>query len=146
MIRIAILLVLASLPMLSDGAAAGGAKKGDAILAIQRGGGFVNPDANPFAHYSFSVAKDGAWELKPLKGPSKKGKLGADEIGKWLKAIEDAGFRTMKSNPALGAADEPYMDITVQLNDTRVQKRIRLEAALAQALDKKILALAKPGK
>jgi hypothetical protein len=53
------------------------------------------------------VAKDGAWELKPLKGKSKKGKVGADDVNKWVKEIKEGGFDKLKSNPSLGAADEP---------------------------------------
>jgi hypothetical protein len=149
MIRVGLLLVLAGatgFSMLPGVAAAGEPKKADAVLAVERGGGFVNPDVSPFAHYWFTVAKDGAWEFKPLKGPSRKGKLGADDITKWLKAIHDAGFQKLESNPALGAADEPYMDITVQTDGKKEKKRIPLEAKLAQALDKKILELVKPGK
>ncbi len=147
--RVGVLLVLASvsgLLSLTGGASADETKKADgAVIVIQRGGGFVDPARSPFAHYTFTVAKDGAWELKPLRGESKKGKLETD-AGKWAKEIKDGGFDRLKSNPALGAADESYMDITIQVNDKKEQKRIRLEEKLAQALDKKIAELAKIGK
>ena len=52
----------------------------------------------------------------------------------------------MKSNPKLGAADEPYMDITVQTKGKKTQVRIRLEEKLSQAIEKKIVEVAKPGK
>jgi hypothetical protein len=147
MIRFVLLLVLVGVvgvPRLPD-APAGDPKKADAVLVIGRGGGFVDPNQNPFAHYAFTLAGDGAWEFKPLKGPAKKGKLGDGEVGKWLKAIDDGGFAKLKSNPALGAADESYMDIAVRPADKKDRKRIRLEAPLAQALDRKILELARPG-
>ncbi len=149
MFRVGLLFVLvgaAGLPSLPNVGTAGDAKKSDALLSIERGGGFVNPDDNPFAHYGFTLAKDGAWELKPLKGATKKGKLDAGDVMKWVKAIDDGGFQKLKSNPALGAADEPYMEITVQLNDKKETKRIPLQATLAQTLDKKILEFAKAGR
>jgi WD40 repeat protein len=52
----------------------------------------------------------------------------------------------LKSNPSLGAAAEPFMDITIQANDKKEQKRIPLQEKLAQAIEKKVLELAKPGK
>jgi hypothetical protein len=141
------LLGAAGLLHLTGAAPAADTKKAaGAVIAIQRGGGFVNVDQNPLAHYSFTVAKDGAWEFLPAKGASIKGKLGADEVPKWLKALDDGGFRKLRSEPALGAADEKYMDITVRDDAGKQQKRIRLEEKLAQALDKKILSLARPGK
>jgi hypothetical protein len=129
-------------------APAGGPKKGDdaAVIAIERGGGLVDPAKSPLAYYWFTVAKNGAWQFKPLKGDTRKGKLGADDVARWVKEIEDGGFAKLKSNPALGAADESYMDITVRARDRKEQKRIRLEEKLAQALEKKVLELAKPGK
>ena len=116
------------------------------VLTLQRSGGFVPPDKFPLAHYQFTVAKDGSWELKPAKGEVKKGKLAADDVTKWLKAIDDGGFDKLKSNPSLGAADEPFMDITVQGKDKKQQKRIPLQEKLAQTLEKKVLELAGPGK
>src|SRR5262249_61203145 len=122
-------------------------KRGDdaIVSVIERGGGFVDPGKDPSAHYQFTVAKEGSWEFKPLKG-SKKGKLKADDLKKWVKEIEDGGLAKLKSNPSLGAADESYMDITLLVNDKKEQKRIPLEEKLAQALDKKVLELAKSGK
>ena len=54
-----------------------------------------------------------------------------------------AGFTVL---PNYSFADEPYMDITVRVNDKKERKRIPLDAKLAQALDRKILELARPGK
>jgi len=150
MIRVGLLLTLAgSMGLLSlpSGAHAGDPKKAAAaVIAIERGGGFVDPDQSPFAHYWFTMAKDGAWELKPLRGESRRGKLGTDAVRKWVKEIEDGGFHKLKSNPSLGAADEPYMDITLQVEGKKEQKRIRLEEKLAQAIEKKAFELAKVGK
>jgi hypothetical protein len=135
---------LLSLPL---GASAGDPKKpAGAILVIERGGGLVDPAKNPFAHYGFTVAKDGAWELKALRGESRKGKLGADAVARWVKEIEDGGFHKLKSNPSLGAADEPYMEITLQVRGKKEKKRIPLQEKLAQAIEKKVFELAKPGK
>lgn len=149
MIRVRFLLVLVSamgvLSLPSVAAAEGPKKAGAAVIAIQRGGGFVDPARSPYAHYWFTVAKDGAWELKPLKGDSRKGKLGTD-VNKWAKEIKDGGFDELKSNPALGAADESCMDITIQVNGKKEQKRIPLQEKLAQAIEKKVLELARPGK
>src|SRR5262249_29763741 len=134
MIRVGLFLILfgaTSLPSIHGAVAVGEPKKG-AVIAIERGGGFVNPDADPFAHYWFTLRKDGAWELKPLKGVSGKGKFSTDDVAKWLKIINDGGFQKLKSNPALGAADEPYMDITIQVDGKKEKKRIRLEEKLAQ--------------
>jgi hypothetical protein len=150
MIRVGLLLVLVgsigllSLPSVAPG---GGPKKAvAAVIALQRGGGFVDPAKSPLAYYWFTVAKDGAWELKPLKGETKKGKLGTADVNKWVKEIEDGGFHKLKSNPALGAADEPYMDITIQAEGKKEQRRIPLGAKLAQAIEKKVFELIKPGK
>src|SRR5262245_26052264 len=150
MIRLGLLLVLAGatgVNPLPSAASADDPKKGDdaVVIVIERGGGFVDPAKDPLAHYQFTVAKDGSWEFKPLKG-SKKGKLKADDLKKWVKEIEDGGLAKLKSNPSLGAADESYMDITLHVNGKKERKRIRLEENLAQALDKKVLELAKSGK
>lgn len=153
MIRLASLLTL----MISMGsvrvtgsAQAGDEKKNDdgLVIAIERGAGLTPPDrTRPIDHYRFSVAKDGSWEFKPTqKGETKKGKLGADDVNKWVKDIEAGGLHKLKSNPRLGAADESYMDITVRTKDKRTQVRILLEEKLAQAIEKKIIAVAKPGK
>ncbi len=125
-------------------ASADEAKKDDgSVIALHRGGGFVDPDRMPFAHYWFTVAKDGSWEVKPLKGTSRKGKFTAAEVKNLQKEIEDGGFDKMKSNPALGAADEAYLEIAIVSGGKKVTKRIRLEEKLAEALDKKVSALAK---
>jgi hypothetical protein len=151
MIRIGNLMTFVSLMLLSYVATAASAderaKRDDAlVLTVERSGGFVNPEQNPFANYRFTVARDGAWELKPGRGTSKKGKLETDAVTKWLKDIEDKGFAKLESNPALGAADESYMDITIQAKDKKQQKRIPLEEKVAQAIDKKVLELAKADK
>lgn len=124
------------------------AERADAaiVLTLERSGGFVDPDKNPLAIYQFTVAKDGTWELKPARGKTMKGKLGREQLTKWLKEIEDGGFARLKSNPALGAADETYMDITIQDKDKKEQKRIPLQEKLAQAIDKKVLELARSDK
>jgi hypothetical protein len=152
MIRLGSLLVLmASMGFVAvtDPAYAADAKKKDDafVINIERGAGFTNPElTKPIDHYRFTVAKDGSWEFKPQKGESKKGKLGADDLNKWLKVIEDGGLDKVKSNPRLGATDEPYMDITVQTKDKKTQVRIRLEEKLSQAIEKKIVEVAKPDK
>jgi len=151
MIRIGYLVTLVSLTHLSYVTTAEPvderAKRDDApVLTVERSGGFVDPAQNPLANYGFTVARDGAWELKPGRGTSKKGKLDTEAVTKWLKDIEDKGFAKLQSNPALGAADESYMDITIQAKDKKEQKRIPLEEKLAQAIDKKVLELAKPDK
>jgi hypothetical protein len=152
MIRLGSLLVfVASMGFVSvtDSAYADDVKKKDDafVFAIERGAGFTDPQQyKPIDHYRFTVAKDGSWEFKPQKRGFKKGKLGADDLNKWVKDIEDGGFDKVKSNPRLGAADEPYMDITVQTKDKKTQVRIRLEEKLSQAIEKKIVEVAKPGK
>src|SRR4051812_2589410 len=83
------------------------------VIVIEKGGGFAPADA-PSGHYRFTVARDGGWELRHGKDKVKKGKLGADDLKGWIKDIEDGGFKKLKSNPALGAADEQYMEITVR--------------------------------
>src|SRR5262245_35411720 len=147
MFRVEFVLVLAGVTGLLcrfGAASAEGPKKADAaVIVIERGGGFVDPARSPLAHYWFTVAKDGTWELKPLQGDSKKGKLGADDVSKWVKTIKDGGFDQLKSNPALGAADEPYMDITLRVNDKKERKRIPLDEKLAQGIEKKIVEIAK---
>ena len=45
----------------------------------------------------------------------------------------------------LGAHDEPYMDITVQTKDKKTRVRIGLSEKLSQAIEKKIVEVAKPG-
>jgi hypothetical protein len=62
-----------------------------------------------------------------------------------VKEIKEGGFDKLKSNPSLGAADEPYMDITLQVNDKKECKRIPLQEKLAKAFEKKVVELARPG-
>jgi hypothetical protein len=150
MIRGRFLLALAgsaSLAFAPGAAPADEPKKAEAaVIVIERGGGLVDPDKSPLAHYRFTVAKDGAWELKPLRGETRKGKLKAADVDKWVKEIDSGGLGKLKSNPSLGAADEPYMDITIRGKDKKEQKRIPLEEKLAQAIEKKVFGLIKPGK
>jgi hypothetical protein len=151
MVRVWLLLVLAG----STGAIAG-AKAAPTVAAppaddafvitIERSGGFVDPDANPFALYRFTVTKSGGWELKPARGETRKGKLRTGELAKWLKEIKDGGYGKLNSNPSLGAADEPFMEITLRAEGKTDRKRIPLEEKLAQAVEKKVLRLVKPGK
>jgi hypothetical protein len=139
---------LMSLNFVTDAASADDPAKVDdtPVITIERRGGFIDLAQNPLANYRFTVAKDGAWELKPGSGKSRKGKLDTDAVIKWVKEIEEKGFAKLKSNPALGAADESYMDITIQAKDKKDQKRIPLEEKLAQAIEKKVVELAKPDK
>ena len=151
MIRLGSLLVfVASMGFVSvtDSAYADDVKKDDAfVIAIERGAGLTAPNrTRPIDHYRFTVAKDGSWDFKPQRGESKKGKLGADDLSKWVKDIEDGELGKIKSNPRLGAADEPYMDITVPSKGKKTQVRIRLEEKLSQAMEKKIVEVVKPGK
>ena len=115
------------------------------VIVIASSGGFVAPDG-PITHYRFTVAKDGSWEFKPQEGESKKGKLSADDLNQWVKAIEDGGLYKVKSDPLLGARDAPFMAITVQARDKETRVTIPLEEKLSQAIEKKIVELAKPGK
>ena len=142
MIRLApLLMFMASIGLVSVTSAA------DIVIAIDRSAGFTNSElTKPMDHYRFTVVKDGSWELKPLKGESRKGTLGAEDLDKWLEAIEEGGLDTVESDPMLGALDEPYMDITVQTRNKKTRVRIRLSEKLSQAIEKKIVEVAKPGK
>jgi len=116
------------------------------VIAIDRSAGFRNPElTKPMDYYRFTVVKDGIWELEPLKGESRKGKLSAEDLDEWLEAIEDGGLDEVESDPMLGAADEPYMDITVRINGKKTQVRIRLSEELSQMIEKKIVELARTG-
>ena len=115
------------------------------LIAVARSGGFVAPDG-PITHYHFTVAKDGSWEFKPQDGESKKGKLSADDLNQWVKAIEDGGLYKVKSDPLLGAKDAAFMAISVQAKGKKARVTIPLEEKLSQAIEKKIVELAKPGK
>lgn len=115
------------------------------VIAIDRSAGFTNPErAKPMDHYRFTVGEDGRWELDPVKGESRKGTLDAEDLDKWLEAIED-GLDEVESNPMLGALDEPFMDITVQTRNRKTHVRIGLSEKLSQAIEKKIVEVAKPG-
>lgn len=152
MIRLRSLLALmASIGFVSvtDAVYADDVKKNDdgIVIAIDRSAGNKDPElTKPIDYYRFTVVKDGSWEFKPLKGESKKGKLGAEDLNKWLEAIEDGGLDTVKSNPSLGALDESYMDVTVQTKDEKTRVRILLSEKLSQAIEKKIVEVAKPDK
>jgi hypothetical protein len=139
-------ILAAALALLSsaDRAASREEEKDDgSVIAIHRGGGFVDPCRMPFAHYWMKVMKGGAWEVKPLKGESRKGKLTDAGVKELMKMITAGGFDKLKSNPALGAADEPYLEISIVSDGKKVTKRIRLEEKLAEALDRKVTELAK---
>jgi hypothetical protein len=156
MIRFALLLTAVGsvgfLPIGGTVDAEGAKKAADAYaLTIVKGGGLPppgSPDAE-LAHYRLTVAKDGSWEFRFGvfgKGKVKKGKLGADELQRWIKDIEAGGFHKLESNPKLGAADESFMDITIRARGEKTQKRISLGEKLSQAIHKKVIALTKPGK
>jgi hypothetical protein len=115
------------------------------VIAIERSAGFVAPDG-PITHYRFTVAKDGSWEFKPQDGESKKGKLSADDLNQWVKAIEDGGLSKVKSDPLLPAKDADFMIITVQAKGKETRVTIPLGEKLSQAIEKKIVELVKPGK
>jgi hypothetical protein len=115
------------------------------VIAIYRSAGFTSAErTQPIHHYRFTVVNDGSWELTPLKGEAQKGKLGADDLEKWVKDIEDGGLSKVESNPMLGALDEPYMDITVNTREKKTRVRIPLAEKLSQAIEKKIVELVKP--
>ena len=114
------------------------------VIVIARSGGFVAPDG-PITHYRFTVAKDGSWEFKPQEGESRKGKLSADDLEQWVKTIEDGGLYKVKSDPLLGAKDAAFMAITVRAKGKKARVTIPLEEKLSQAIEKKIVELAKPG-
>lgn len=114
------------------------------VIAIDRSAGFTNPErARPMDHYRFTVAQDGSWDFKPLKGEPRKGELGAEGLSQWLEAIED-GLDTVVSNPMLGALDEPYLEIAVQTRDKKTRVRISVSEKLSQAIEKRIVELARP--
>jgi hypothetical protein len=116
------------------------------VIAIQRSNGFDVAPCKPTSHYRFTVARDGSWEFMPLKGESKKGKLNAADLNKWVKEIENGGLYKVKSDPLLGAKDAPFMDITVQVKGMTTRVVIELEDRLSQAIEKKIVELAGPAK
>jgi len=138
MVRFAVLVVVGTVGVAF--AQEGKPADGTAVLVLERSGGnFADPKATPPSHYGFTIGKDGAWELKYGQNQTKKGKLEADAVAAWVKAIQDGGFDKLKSNPALGAADEPFMDITFRVGEKAEKKKIRLEEKLAQTLDKKVV-------
>jgi hypothetical protein len=116
------------------------------VIAIERSAGFDVAPYGPIAHYRFTVARDGSWQFKPQEGESRKGKLSADDLEQWVKTIEDGGLYKVKSDPLLGARDAPFMAITVQARDKETRVTIPLEEKLSQAIEKKIVELARPGK
>lgn len=118
--------------------------KNDAfVIAVDRSAGF-RAEAEAIDYYRFTVAGNGDWEFTPLKGEAKKGKLGADDLDKWVRDIEDGGLYTVESNPELGSRDEAYMDITVNIMLKKTQVRIQLAEKLSQAIEKKIVEMVKP--
>jgi hypothetical protein len=116
------------------------------VIALQRsGGGFFDP-RNPLAQYGFKASKDGSWEFKGADGKVKKGKVKPDVLDKWAKEIKDGGFDKLKHDPALGAADQPFMDITILVKGKTERKRIPLGEKLARAIEKKVVEVVKPDK
>jgi hypothetical protein len=143
MSRVVLLLLVASVGLAAEEKkpAAGGF-----VLVLQRsGGGFFNPK-DPLAQYGFKVGKDGGWEFKGTDGKVKKGKIKADALEKWLKDIKDGSFDKLKHNPALGAADQPFMDITITVKGKTERKRISLGEKLAKAIEKKVVEVVKLSK
>jgi hypothetical protein len=132
--------------------AAGEKKATDAYaLEVVRGGGLPPPDSREaeLAHWRFTVAKDGSWEFRFGvfgKGGVKKGKLGTDELQRWIKDIEKGGFHKLESNTKLGAVDDSFMDITIRVKGEATQKRISSEEKLSQAIHKRVIELTKPEK
>jgi hypothetical protein len=110
------------------------------VIAIVR---FSGGDGGNFDQ--FTVAKDGSWEFKLQGGTSKKGKLSAKDLNKWVKEIEDAGLYTVKSDPSRGSEDRAFMDITIQAKGKKTQVTIPLMEKVSQVIEKKIVHLAKPG-
>lgn len=115
------------------------------VIDVFRSGG-NGPQTKAIDHYSFTVAKNGNWEFRPPKHEGKAGKLGADELNRWIKEMEDGGLYEVESNPHLGALDEPYMEITVNAKGKKTQVRISLAETLSQVIEKKIVELVRPGK
>ena len=116
------------------------------VIFVDRGAG-LPPQPKAIDHYRFTVAENGNWEFKShFSRETTKGRLGADDLKKWVKDIEHGGLHEIESNPELGALDESYMDITVNTNEKRTQVRIPLAEELSQAIEKKIVEVVKPGK
>jgi len=141
---VALLVFLASIGFVSAMYAAD-TDDANLVIAIDRSAGFTSAErARPIDHYRFTVVKDGGWLFKPVKGEWRKGKLGAEDLKRWLEAIEDGGLYTVESNLMLGALDDPYMDITVRTGNRKTRVRIPLSETLSRAVEKKIVELAKP--
>lgn len=147
MIRLGSLLVLmASIGFVSvtEALYAGDVKRDETVLAIYRSAGMKHPDRmKPMDSYEFTIAADGDWQFKPRKGHPGAGTLDAEDFDQWLEAIED-GLETVASDPTLGALDESFLDITLLTRDEKIQVRIFVLEELAQAIEKKIVELAKP--
>lgn len=143
MIRFLVFMATMGFVSVTEAASAGDMKSLDIVIDIHRSAGFTNPERDkPIDHYEFTVVKDGRWELKPRKGESRKGELSAEELSTWLEAI-DRGLDDVESDPMLGAADESFMDVTVQTRDGKDRVRIRLTERLSQAIEKNIVELAR---
>lgn len=120
-------------------------------LTIVRGGGLPPPNAPDaeFEHYTFTVAEDGSWEWRfgiHNKHGAKRGTLRTDELKQWIKEIEDGGFPELESNPDLGKADESFVDIKIQSQGEKSQKRISFSESLAKSVHQSVMEIAKPGK
>jgi hypothetical protein len=142
MVRVGLLFWLGSVvlaPAANSGETDGERKAGDAfVIAIQ-----VQPGRSP--GYGFTVARDGSWQYSPVNGKAKRGKLTADDLDNWLQAVEKGGFNKLVSNPKLGQACEPYMDITIRAKSRAEKKRVPLLEKVAQAIHNKIVELSGPG-
>jgi hypothetical protein len=110
------------------------------VMVVVRSAGNTPAQMAATDYYRFTVARNGRWEFTPqFRGEPRNGKLGADEIDRWMKALKDGGLCLVESDPELGAADEPYMDIMVNANETPIHIRIRLADELSQAIEENIV-------
>jgi hypothetical protein len=123
-------------------------KKGDAVIEIKRISGF-SLDPKAISVYTFVVAKEGNWEFKEVTeadkvGKQVKGKLSNNNLQKWAKEIEDA-LAKVKPKEKWGT-DDPYMVITVRSDGRTTEMKVAWEDRLAQAIETRIVEIAKPGK
>lgn len=142
MIRVGLLFWLGSMALVAaaNSGYADDAKNADDgfVIAIR-----VQPGRSP--GYGFTVARDGTWKFTPVNGKVAQGKLAAGELDNWLWAVEKGGFKRLISNPKLGIACEPYMDIAIRANNRTERKRVALLEKLAQTIQNKIIEISSPG-
>src|SRR5262249_36305936 len=106
-------LLLVALVVLAVGPRALGEKKDGPVLELQQGGGVTPP--RPDVDYTFTLDRDGTWTYRaPRVKYERSGKLAEKEVREWLTALEKGGFEKVKSNEALGAADEPFLVLIVR--------------------------------